>query len=109
MLAANSVDVHGKYGPKSNEYITIPAGKCYGIPYGTMIPPAFSNLAVAGRPISADCESAGAIRVMPPCMGIGQAAGTAVAMSVLEGTDLRTLDISALREKLRAANVMLEA
>ena len=109
MLAANSVDVHGKYGPKSNEYITIPAGKCYGIPYGTMIPPAFSNLAVAGRPISADCESAGAIRVMPPCMGIGQAAGTAVAMSVLEGTDLRTLDVSALREKLRAANVMLEA
>ena len=109
MLAANSVDVHGKYGPKSNEYITIPAGKCYGIPYGTMIPPAFSNLAVAGRPISADCESAGAIRVMPPCMGIGQAAGTAVAMSVLEGTDLRTLDVNALREKLRAANVMLEA
>lgn len=108
MLAANSVDVHGKYGPKSNEYITIPAGKCYGIPYGTMIPPAFSNLAVAGRPISADCESAGAIRVMPPCMGIGQAAGTAVAMSVLEGTDLRTLDVNALREKLRAANVMLE-
>ena len=109
MLAANSVDVHGKYGPKSNEYITIPAGKCYGIPYGTMIPPAFSNLAVAGRPISADCESAGAIRVMPPCMGIGQAAGPAVAMSVLEGTDLRKLDVNALREKLRAANVMLEA
>ena len=109
MLAANSVDVHGKYGPKSNEYITIPEGKCYGIPYGTMIPPTFSNLAVAGRAISADCESAGAIRVMPPCMGIGQAAGTAVAMSVLEGTDLRTLDVNALREKLRAANVMLEA
>ena len=109
MLAANSVDVHGKYGPKSNEYITIPEGKCYGIPYGTMIPPTFSNLAVAGRSISADCEAAGAIRVMPPCMGIGQAAGTAVAMSVLEGTDLRMLDVTALREKLRAANVMLEA
>ena len=109
MLAANSVDVHGKYGPKSNEYITIPEGKCYGVPYGTMIPPAFSNLAVAGRAISADCEAAGAIRVMPPCMGIGQAAGTAVAMAVLEGTDLRKLDVSALREKLRAANVMLDA
>ncbi|MBQ1194869.1 MAG: FAD-dependent oxidoreductase [Clostridia bacterium] len=109
MLAANSVDVHGKYGPKSNEYITIPAGKCYGVPYGTMIPPAFSNLAVAGRPISADCEAAGAIRVMPPCMGIGQAAGTAVAMAVLGGYDLRTLDVKALREKLSADGVMLEA
>lgn len=109
MLAANSVDVHGKYGPKSNEYITIPEGKCYGIPYGTMIPPVFSNLAVAGRPISADCEAAGAIRVMPPCMGIGQAAGTAVAMAVLGGYDLRTLDVKALREKLSADGVMLEA
>lgn len=108
MLAANSVDVHGKYGPKSNEYITIPEGKCYGVPYGTMIPPAFSNLAVAGRPISADCEAAGAIRVMPPCMGIGQAAGTAVAMAVLCGYDLRTLDVKALREKLSADGVMLE-
>ena len=109
MLAANSVDVHGMYGPKSNEYITIPEGKCYGVPYGTMIPPAFSNLAVAGRPISADCEAAGAIRVMPPCMGIGQAAGTAVAMAVLGGYDLRTLDVKALREKLSADGVMLEA
>ena len=109
MLAANSVDVHGKYGPKSNEYITIPEGKCYGVPYGTMIPPAFSNLAVAGRSISADCEAAGAIRVMPPCMGIGQAAGAAVAMAVKDGTDLRELDVKALRAKLTADGVVLEA
>lgn len=109
LLAANSVDVHGKYGPKSNEYITIPEGKCYGIPYGTMIPPAFSNLAVAGRSISADCEAAGAIRVMPPCMGIGQAAGTAAAMAILGNTDLRKLDVNALREKLREGGAMLDA
>lgn len=109
MLAANAVDVHGKFGPKSNEYITIEEGKCYGIPYGTMIPPTFANLAVAGRAISADCEAAGAIRVMPPCMGIGQAAGTAVAMAVLGECDLRTLDVKALREKLIADKVMLEA
>ena len=109
LLAANSVDVHGKFGPKSNEYITIPEGKCYGIPYGTMIPPAFSNLAVAGRAISADCEAAGAIRVMPPCMGIGQAAGTAVAMAVAEGADLRTLPVESLREKLISNGAMLES
>ena len=108
LLAANSVDVHGKYGPKSNEYITIPEGKCYGIPYGTMIPPAFSNLAVAGRCISADCEAAGAIRVMPPCMGIGQAAGTAAAMALAENVDLRQLNVNRLRKKLTANGVMLE-
>ena len=107
MLAANSVDVHGKYGPKSNEYITIPEGKCYGVPYGTMIPPAFSNLAVAGRPISADCEAAGAIRVMPPCMGIGQAAGAAAAQAIKTGEDLRDLDVSKLRGTLEAQKVLL--
>lgn len=108
MLAANSVDVHGKYGPKSNEYITIPEGKCYGVPYGTMIPPSFSNLAVAGRSISADCEAAGAIRVMPPCMGIGQAAGTAAAMAFAENSDLRLLDVNRLREKLASNGAVLE-
>ncbi len=109
LLAANSVDVHGKFGPKSNEYITIPEGKCYGIPYGCLIPPAFSNLAVAGRAISADCEAAGAIRVMPPCMGLGQAAGTAAAMAAHSGSDIRSLDVSALREKLKNNGVMLDA
>lgn len=108
LLAANSVDVHGKYGPKSNEYITIPEGKCYGIPYGCMIPPSFANLAVAGRAVSADCEAAGAIRVMPPCMGIGQAAGTAAAMALKTNTDLRVLDVRELRQKLRADGVVLD-
>jgi hypothetical protein len=62
MLAANSVDVHGRFGPKSNEYITIPEGKFYGIPYGTLVPQNRSNLLVAGRCISAESEAAGAIR-----------------------------------------------
>ncbi len=109
LLAANSVDVHGKFGPKSNEYITIPEGKCYGIPYGCLIPPAFSNLAVAGRPISADCEAAGAIRVMPPCMGLGEAAGTAAASALKEKCDLRKLNVTVLRETLKKNGVMLDA
>ncbi len=109
LLAANSVDVHGKFGPKSNEYITIPEGKCYGIPYGCLIPPAFSNLAVAGRPISADSEAAGAIRVMPPCMGLGEAAGTAAASALKEKCDLRKLNVTVLRETLKKNGVMLDA
>ncbi|MBQ6715315.1 MAG: FAD-dependent oxidoreductase, partial [Clostridia bacterium] len=71
MIAANSVDVHGRFGPASNEYITIPEGKYYGVPYGCLVPRNRSNLLVAGRCISAESEAAGAIRVMPPCMGMG--------------------------------------
>ena len=94
MLAANSVDVHGRFGPKSNEYIALPEGRCYGIPYGCMVTPGLANLLVAGRCVSAESEAAGAIRVMPPCMGMGEAAGSAAAM----GGDLRDLDTRALRD-----------
>lgn len=85
MVAANSVDVHGKFGPKSNEYITLPEGKYYGIPYGCLVPEGISNLLVAGRSISAESDAAGAIRVMPPCMALGQAAGTAAALCAASG------------------------
>ncbi len=108
LLAANSVDVHGRFGPRSNEYIALPEGRCYGIPYGTMVPVHFENLLVAGRSISAESEAAGAIRVMPPCMGIGQAAGTAAALALMENADVRTLDVDRLRDMLRADNVVLD-
>lgn len=108
LLAANSVDVHGRFGPRSNEYITIPEGRCYGIPYGCLTPEGFGNLLVAGRCISADSDAAGAIRVMPPCMGIGQAAGAAAAMAAAGGVDTREVDVAALRDKLRAQNVVLD-
>lgn len=108
LLAANSVDVHGRFGPRSNEYIAIPENRCYGIPYGTLVPHSLGNLLVGGRPISAESDAAGAIRVMPPCMGIGQAAGTAAALAVADKVDARALDVSKLRQQLRADNVMLD-
>ena len=107
LLAANSVDVHGRFGPTSNEYIAIPEGKCYGIPYGCLVPKNFANLLVAGRCVSAESEAAGAIRVMPPCMGIGQAAGAAAALALQTNTDVRALDVKALRTLLEKQGVLL--
>ena len=107
MIAANSVDVHGRFGPTSNEYITIPEGKYYGIPYGCLVPKGISNLLVAGRCLSADSEAAGAVRVMPPCMAMGEAAGTAAAMAQLTDTDARRLDTQALRLALQRNGVLL--
>ena len=66
-----------------------------------------SNLLVAGRCISAESEAAGAIRVMPPCMGLGQAAGTAAGIAVQNGTDLRKLDVTELRKNLAEQGVVL--
>ena len=100
LLAANSVDVHGRFGPTSNEYMPI-NGDYYGIPYRSLLPVGVENLLVAGRCVSADSTAAGAIRVMPPCMGMGQAAGTAAAMAVKQGVTPRSLDVQALRRCLR--------
>ena len=107
MIGANSVDIHGKFGPRSNEYIALPAGKYYGVPYGTMVPSGFDNLLVSGRCISAESDAAGAIRVMPPCMALGQAAGTAAAMCATGNIAPGGIDIQELRAKLTAAGVKL--
>lgn len=107
LIAANSVDVHGRFGPTSNEYITIPEGKYYGVPYGCLVAENRSNLLVAGRCVSAESEAAGAIRVMPPCMGMGQAAGTAAALACFENIDVRKMDVKKLRCQLEKDGVVL--
>lgn len=101
LVCANSVDVHGRYGPGSNEYTAI-NGNYYGVPYRCMIPMGVENLLVSGRCVSAESDAAGAIRVMPPCMAMGQAAGTAAALSLKEGCSVRTLDHKKLQTQLRA-------
>jgi len=106
LIAANSVDVHGRFGPKSNEYTPI-KGSYYGVPYRSLIPLGIDGLLLAGRCISADSTAAGAIRVMPPCMAMGQAAGTAAAMSAKENISVRDVEISNLQDMLRNNGVYL--
>lgn len=100
LLAANSVDVHGRFGPTSNEYVPI-EGDHYGIPYRSLLASGVEGLLVAGRCVSADSAAAGAIRVMPPCMGMGQAAGTAAALAAKAAIPPRRVDVHALRRRLK--------
>ena len=100
LLASNSIDVHGRFGPMSNEYVTVENGDWYGVSYGCLVPVNVDQLLVAGRSVSATSEAAGAIRVMPPCMEIGHAAGVAAAMAVKSECLVRDIDRQALREQL---------
>ena len=110
LLASNSIDVHGRFGPLSNDYKTID-GQYYGLPFRSLIPQGFKNLLIAGRCISATSEAAGALRLMPVCMGTGQAVGTAAALmlkkSNTEKPDFSLLDINELKELLKRQNVFL--
>jgi len=71
------------------------------IPYRVMVPARGpSNLLVAGRSVSADRMALSAIRVMVPCMSMGEAAGHAAAMAASEGKAARNIDIAKLRSRL---------
>ncbi len=106
LVASNSVDVHGRFGPTSNEYIPI-KGDYYGVPYRSLVPVGVDGLLLAGRCVSADSTAAGAIRVMPPSMAMGQAAGCAAAQAVRTGVEPRNIDIAALQRTLRAEGAYL--
>jgi hypothetical protein len=107
LVASNSVDVHGRLSDNSTEYITVQNGRWYGVPYRTLVPQVVDNLLVAGRALSATSDAAGAVRVMPPCMAMGQAAGVAAALAVKGGTTPRKVDPLHLRKVLLENGVFL--
>ncbi len=83
-------------------------GEFHGIPYGSLLPQGLKNVIVAGRSVSSDREVQSAIRVMPPCMTMGQAAGAAAVLLMKQcADDFRRVDTGALREKLRVAGAFL--
>ncbi len=82
-------------------------GDCYDIPYRSLLPVEVDNLLVAGRAISTTHEAMAAIRVMAPCMAMGEAAGRAAAMSVRESVAPGAIDLRRLQAELLAHGVFL--
>lgn len=75
-------------------------GDCYDIPYRSLIPQKVKNLIVAGRCISATHEAMSAIRVMAPCMAMGEAAGRAAKMAIRQGIQPADIDVKSLQQEL---------
>jgi len=77
-----------------------PAGDYYTIPYGCLVSKTWPNLLVAGRCISADPRAIAAVRVMAPCMAMGQAAGAAAAVAVQQKTDPASIDVTLVQKNI---------
>ena len=75
-------------------------GDCYDIPYGSLVPQKVKNLLVAGRCISTTHEAMSAIRVMAPCMAMGEAAGRAAKMAIRDGVQPADIDVRKLQREL---------
>jgi hypothetical protein len=71
------------------------------------VPLAVDDLLVAGRCISTSHEALASTRLTPTVMTLGQAAGTAAALSLFDGVTPRALDPQRLRTRLIADGVDL--
>lgn len=83
-------------------------GQYYEIPYGCLVPLKVDNLLVAGRCLSATFEAQSGARLILTCMTMGQAAGTAAALSIQNEVTPRELDPQVLREKLGRQGIKLD-
>lgn len=113
MRSAYPVDIHSPTGKgyaredDNKPSAAPPPGDWYEVPYRCLVPLKIENLLVAGRCISATHEGQAAVRIMPNCMALGEAAGTAAALSVKDGVSPRRLDAAILRERLLAHGAII--
>lgn len=70
------------------------------IPYRCLVPKNSRNIITAGRCISVEREVLGPVRVMAPCIAMGEAAGIAAYMSMKENIDFKDINISELKQKI---------
>jgi hypothetical protein len=102
------VDIHCIDGPGMDPSTwRPPRGFKYHIPYRILVPRGAEQLLTAGRCVSCTHVALGSIRVMVPCIGMGQAAGTAAALSLRKGCTPRVLDVDALQARLRQDGAIL--
>lgn len=101
---SNSMDIHCK---GYVTYIERKSDAPYYFPYRSLVSADASNLLAAGRCASAQREVMAAVRVMPPCFAMGQAAGTAAAMSAKSGVPAAEIDAAALVRTLIKDGVYL--
>ena len=77
------------------------------IPYRALVPVKIEGLLVAGRSFSSDFEANNIANLIPHCVAMGQAAGTAAAMAVKSGISVRKVNTRALQDNLLKQGVPL--
>ena len=80
---------------------SIGMGRDYHMPYRCLVPRELSNLLVAGRHFSCEPEAQKTAREIPPCMVMGQAAGSAAALALRQGSAVQDVDVAELQARLR--------
>ncbi|MBE7537921.1 MAG: FAD-dependent oxidoreductase [Opitutaceae bacterium] len=108
----NLMDIHDNH---ASDYVSLASGTqidgglSFGMPYRCLVPQGVDALLMAGRCVSGSREAQSSFRVMGTCMAMGQAAGTAAALTALAGTVPRLIDPQALRARLVEVDAMVDS
>jgi len=89
--------------------LQVAGGGTYGFPYRALRVAKIENLLAAGMLITSDHRAHMSTRNTVCCMGQGQGAGTAAALSAANGCGTRDLRYADLRKTLEAGGVYFEA
>jgi len=92
---------------KGRKFVFLKDGDFYTIPYRCLVPRKVENLLMAGRFVSCTHEAQASARVMGPAVVMGQAIGTAAALSIKRGVSPRKLDVQLLKTELKKAGAFL--
>jgi Dehydrogenases (flavoproteins) len=103
-VASYPLDIHH---PEGGGCTLTWCGDCYDIPYRSLVPQKVRNLLVAGRAISTTHEAMSAIRVMAPCMAMGEAAGRAAKRAVRAGVTPGDINVKSLQNELVSSGAYL--
>ncbi len=80
----------------------------FEIPFGTLVKTGYDNFITAGRTASAETDySWDILRVIPPAIITGQAAGIAASMAIDAKKPIYDIDVHALQSELERQNVMI--
>ncbi|MFB5761243.1 FAD-dependent oxidoreductase [Paenibacillus medicaginis] len=101
------IDIHLANSKSEMTFNHLPPGVSHGVPYRIMLPVGIDNLWVAGRCVSSDRAVQGSLRVMPNCFSMGQAAGTAAALALRDGSGSRGISVAELQQRLLEQDVWL--
>ncbi|MBQ7058459.1 MAG: FAD-dependent oxidoreductase [Firmicutes bacterium] len=79
----------------------------YEVPYGALVHSQFDNLMTCGRSAAGEGWGWDLLRVIPPAVLTGQAAGTAAALAIREGCPIAKVPIGTLQQMLADADVLI--
>ncbi|MFO7937218.1 MAG: FAD-dependent oxidoreductase [Kiritimatiellia bacterium] len=102
-MGAYHIDIHRPAGT----WVESKNVKAYTVPLRSLIVKDFEGLMVAGKCFSATHEALASTRVVPVCMGMGEAAGVAAVMALSSGCSVRELDVGNLQNALQFQGVEL--